>query len=113
VGCNHFTASKHINETRARLWRTQAAKVADTLAAIPGPVLVGGDFNATPDSGWMRPIAAVATVNADPAPRAAASLIDHVWGRAMRPVSAALLPRLGSDHRPVLTVWTRPSQARA
>ena len=55
VGCTHFTASKEINAVRGRLWGTQASKIADALAALRGRVLIGGDFNATPSSIWMRP----------------------------------------------------------
>ena len=112
VGCTHFTASKEINAVRGRLWGTQASKVADTLAALRGRVLIGGDFNATPSSIWMRPIAAVATVSADPDPKSSRGRIDHVWGRLLHPHSSQLMPRMGSDHRPVLTVWTPAQRAR-
>ena len=113
AGCTHFTASKHVTQARAQLWRTQATTVAATLARLPAAGLVGGDFNADPRSSWLDPIARVAQVNVDTGPTLGGGRIDLVWGVRMQPRSAQTLPRLGSDHRPVVTVWTPTSAAAA
>ena len=59
------------------------------------------------------PIARVAQVNVDTGPTLGGGRIDLVWGVRMQPRSAQTLPRLGSDHRPVVTVWTPTSAAAA
>ena len=52
-------------------------------------------------------------MNVDTGPTLGGGGIDLVWGVQMQPRSAQTLPRLGSDHRPVVTVWTPTSAAAA
>lgn len=98
----------------------RAGQLADALAFIgdASPALLGGDFNATPDSpvyarlvasGFTDPFMALGLGNVptDPAvqPR---SRIDFVWGRGLNPTAAVVLPSLASDHRMVVTQWSLP-----
>lgn len=105
VGCTHFTASKDASRARADLWRTQASKSVTFLSG-GGRRLLAGDFNATPDSSWMSGFRRVATPDANRAPTLGAR-IDMVWGAGgLVPDGARVLPKEGSDHRPLITGWT-------
>lgn len=98
----------------------RARQLTDALAFIgdTSPALLGGDFNATPDSpvyarlveaGFVDPFVALGI---DPAPTSPAigprNRIDFVWGRGLKPADAAVLDSLASDHRMVITEWDLP-----
>lgn len=94
----------------------RARQIEDALAkfdlASGTPLVLGGDFNSTPDSptyqrlesaGLLNPFAAL---NREPAYSSPAinptEHIDFVWVRGLKPVDARVLPSLASDHRMVI-----------
>ena len=97
--------------------KRQAAQLAlllPELAALEGPVVVGGDFNQSPWSAAVSAVAKATGTRVLPGLRLsfpigpAALPIDHVlappgWGAA-----AALGPRAGSDHRAVRAILSSP-----
>lgn len=106
VGCTHFTASKNISDTRRELWYTQAAGSIRFLSGGSSRLLAG-DFNASPTSSWMEGFRRVATPDSNREDTHPGGRIDMVWGtRPLAPGAAVVLPKEGSDHRPVLTTWT-------
>lgn len=111
VGCTHFTASKDASRARAELWRKQAEGSVRFLAG-GGPRLLGGDFNAQPNSPWMEGFRDVATVDSNRGNTHPGGRIDMVWGsRPLIPGSSRVLPRMGSDHSPLLTFWSVGGEA--
>lgn len=95
---------------------TQAARVADFLAGLDGPVILGGDFNMAPWGWSLRRIArAAGTAKAGPTATTLAGkipfaplTIDHVllprgWRGAQE-----IRPELGSDHRGILVRFAAP-----
>ncbi len=99
------------------LWRRDVAQLPQTLRALPAdaPVVVGGDFNATPDTVQFR--AAMVAGFANAADQAGAGLrrsypagrwfppllaIDHVLTRDAVGTAARTLAIGGTDHRALL-----------
>jgi endonuclease/exonuclease/phosphatase family metal-dependent hydrolase len=94
----------------------RARQIEDALTKLDlageTPLVLGGDFNSTPDSpthqrlesaGLLDPFA---ELNREPAPSSPAvnptEHIDFVWVRGLEPVDAQVLPSLTSDHRMVV-----------
>jgi endonuclease/exonuclease/phosphatase (EEP) superfamily protein YafD len=109
----------------ATRWRLDVARLAVVLAALPAdaPVVVGGDFNATPDTVQFR--AALASgyrtagrsagaghLRSWPAHRWYRPLIaiDHVIVRGGTARTATTVPITGSDHRALLTRLALPTR---
>jgi len=98
----------------------RARQLTGALSVIgeASPVLLGGDFNATPDSpvysrlagaGFVDPFLALGREPRPTSPSVAPQeRIDFVWGRGLAPTSATVLESLASDHRMVVTEWTWP-----
>ena len=95
------------------LWRERdayLAALARHIATLPGPVLVMGDFNATPaDTAFRRfvrasGLAAAPAVASWPAWAGPFGIaIDHALAKGGLVLALARVgPRLGSDHRPLL-----------
>lgn len=84
--------------------------LADALAVVEGPLVVAGDFNATPYTPRFRGL--VTRLRLDPPPLAPATFpalagpfglaIDHVLVRGVRLERLDALPPMGSDHRGLL-----------
>lgn len=94
----------------------RARQIEDALTKLDlssgTPLVLGGDFNSTPDSpthrrltdtGLIDPFAAL---DREPAPSSPAinptEHIDFVWIHGLEPVDAQVLPSLASDHRMVI-----------
>ncbi|WP_158647924.1 endonuclease/exonuclease/phosphatase family protein [Nocardioides houyundeii] len=102
----------HLDHTSTELRRAQARSVQQVVStSAPTPVVVGGDFNATPDSEPYRTMTATLT---DPwtvvgqgsgltvPPRAPRARIDHIYvSKDLVPSAARVLPSAVSDHRAV------------
>ena len=98
----------------------RARQLTDALVFIgaASPALLGGDFNATPDSpvyarlaeaNFVDPFAALGLGDAPTSPAVEPrERIDFVWGRGLEPVDGAVLDSLASDHRMVITEWRLP-----
>lgn len=96
----------------------QVAALVPALAALPRPVLIGGDFNAAP---WSHAVAALSEATGTrrvPGLRISIHVgalriglpIDHVLADPLlRPLRAGLGPDIGSDHLPVVAefAWMR------
>jgi endonuclease/exonuclease/phosphatase (EEP) superfamily protein YafD len=89
----------------------QIARLEPRLAALPGPLILAGDFNAMPWSAALSRLARAARAERVPGllwtrlmPGTPFALpIDHVLADpALAPLAAGLGPELGSDHRPVI-----------
>ena len=87
----------------------QLEALRDALTSIPGPLVLGGDFNAelsrvTPH---LAPLQPVALANDSMATREVGDerlFIDHLFGRGVRLDHARAVEHPGlSDHRPVVT----------
>lgn len=94
--------------------RQRIAQADDAVRIIgrkSGPVVLAGDFNAEPDSlelrqlreaGFTDSLAGLAEEPTFPS-TAPESRIDYIWTRGnLSVVSAAVLPSLASDHRPIV-----------
>lgn len=104
--------------------RAQAREIGSAVGLIPGAKLVLGDFNAAPWGYVMRTIAArggvkVLTGSGGTWPSVVIPQlripIDHMLvGPGLSFVSREVLPRIGSDHAPVLAeiAVTDPAQCR-
>jgi endonuclease/exonuclease/phosphatase family metal-dependent hydrolase len=89
----------------------RAVQLGEALDFIrEGPVVFGGDFNATPDSLIYRQLVDAGFTDGaaafDPSPtspsEAPKSRIDYVWIRGLRSVMAKVLDSTASDHRMVV-----------
>lgn len=114
---NIHTASPSTADAVARQY-AYAGRLADAVRADPRPVIMGGDFNATPGSRTMRGLfdtglrsthglAGHGRGSTWPAKTVLARLpgvrIDHILiGGGMRCDRSAVLPANGSDHRPII-----------
>ena len=84
-------------------------KLGEVIAGLDGPVIVVGDFNASPYTPAFRgfvDVAGLATFRRLPAsyPARVGGLgvpIDHVLGRGVRIAELHALRPIGSDHRPL------------
>jgi endonuclease/exonuclease/phosphatase (EEP) superfamily protein YafD len=109
----------------SRYWARDIATVPFILRAVPpGAVIVGGDFNATPDNIWFRAIlktpgyanaidqagsGPLRTYNAEhPWPLIA---IDHVLTRGAVATDVRSVPISGSDHRALIATVAIPRTA--
>lgn len=106
-------------------WARDIATVPFILRAVPpGAVIVGGDFNATPDNAWFRNIlkapgyanaidqagsGPIRTYNAQhPVPLIA---IDHVLTRGAVATDVRSVDIAGSDHRAIIATVAIPRTA--
>jgi endonuclease/exonuclease/phosphatase family metal-dependent hydrolase len=89
----------------------RAVQLGEALDFIGGgPMVFGGDFNATPDSPIYRQLVDAGftdgTAAFDPSPTSPSETpgerIDFVWIRGLRPVDAKVLDSTASDHRMVV-----------
>ncbi len=89
----------------------RAVQLGEALDFIrTGPAVLGGDFNATPDSPIYRQLVEAGftdgAVTFDPSPSSPSEIpgerIDFVWIRGLRPVDAKVLDSTASDHRMVV-----------
>jgi endonuclease/exonuclease/phosphatase family metal-dependent hydrolase len=89
----------------------RAVQLSEALHFIgPGPAVLGGDFNATPDSPIYRQLVdagftdgALADDASPTSPsEAPRNRIDYVWIRGLKPVDAEVLDSTASDHRMVV-----------
>jgi len=131
----HLPAPKVSGRLLVSLERQHRAvsRLCDVVSAIEGPLVVGGDFNATywnrslrrvMDAGGLVDAATVSGASRSftfPA-RAPVVAIDHCLVRGLRPRWARTATAAGSDHRALLIgldrgVWgaepTRPAPTRA
>jgi endonuclease/exonuclease/phosphatase (EEP) superfamily protein YafD len=91
-------------------------KLTETIAGLDGPVIVVGDFNATPYTPVYRDFveaAGLATFRHFPASYPAGLggfgiPIDHVLARGARLAELQALPPIGSDHRPLTATFIFP-----
>lgn len=99
-------------------WRDQfLALLAGRLSTIHGPLIVLGDFNATPFTPALRAFAAAAGLTESPwQPATYPSVlgtfgisIDHVLVRDATVLRLAPLPAIGSDHRPLFASIALPA----
>jgi endonuclease/exonuclease/phosphatase (EEP) superfamily protein YafD len=94
-------------------------KLAETIAGLEGPVIVVGDFNATPYTPVYRRFveaAGLATFRHFPASYPArlgefGIPIDHVLARGARLAELQALAPIGSDHRPLTATVVLLGQA--
>lgn len=102
-GSAHLLSDKDGSNARANEFRHQAQRVADWLEA--GGDLVGGDFNANPDSDWMGAVKEVARHHSPQCGTGPdGQNIDHWWrrkGDGEPPSSAASMAGV-SDHDALL-----------
>jgi len=89
----------------------RAVQLGEALDFIgPGPAVLGGDFNSTPDSPIYRQLvdagftdgAAAFDVSPTSPSETPRERIDYVWIRGLRPVDAKVLDSTASDHRMVV-----------
>ncbi|HSI27062.1 MAG TPA: endonuclease/exonuclease/phosphatase family protein [Aeromicrobium sp.] len=109
----------------SRYWARDIASVPFILRAVPpGAVIVGGDFNATPDNVWFRAVletpgyanaidqagsGPIRTYNAEhPLPLIA---IDHVLTRGAVATDVRSVHISGSDHRAIIATVAIPRTA--
>ncbi|WP_114391628.1 endonuclease/exonuclease/phosphatase family protein [Oleisolibacter albus] len=94
---------------RAESQAEAARWVAARLQALPGPVVLTGDFNAAPWSGLMADFAAASGLHRLAPTQTTWPVwlgpfgipIDHVFGSTGVSAEARALGNVGSDHRPV------------
>lgn len=106
-------------------WRHDVAQVPPLLRSIPrGPVIVGGDFNATPDNPWFRDIVDVRgfentidQAGSGPIPTYSAQhpvpllAIDHVLTRGAVATRVEPVSIPGTDHRGIVATVAIPRTA--
>jgi endonuclease/exonuclease/phosphatase (EEP) superfamily protein YafD len=102
----------------ARLHRRELDVLAGHIRALPGRVLIGGDFNATPWSASLSGFAAIGGLEhmgrLMPSWPAVGLLmpqlaIDHLFASpGIGFASLAIGPDVGSDHRPIMATVTLP-----
>lgn len=89
----------------------RAVQLGEALDFIgEGPAVLGGDFNATPDSAIYRQLVNAGLTDGaaafDPSPtspsEAPRERIDYVWIRGLKPMDAEVLDSTASDHRMVV-----------
>ena len=95
----------------------QLAALGPELAALPGPLVIGGDFNQSPWSAAVAEIARASGTRVLPGLRLsfpigpAALPIDHVLAPPGWGATATLGPQAGSDHRAVRATLSPPAAA--
>ncbi len=101
----------HFQHDNAASRLLQAGVVAEAVRAAPGPLVLTGDLNATPDKPEVTTLTALLTDafaaaghgdGATHPAEAPTARIDYVLTARVRPVCATVLPTASSDHRPVL-----------
>jgi endonuclease/exonuclease/phosphatase (EEP) superfamily protein YafD len=112
-----------VHLSRPLPWGRQSRELAQLKAALasfdPHTLVLGGDFNSTPDTALLRQAAADLDLRMIPTgatwPTAAARLwaasflsLDHVLvGDGWRVAAASVGPTIGSDHRPIMVSLCR------
>ncbi|MFO1154444.1 MAG: endonuclease/exonuclease/phosphatase family protein [Rhodospirillales bacterium] len=96
------------------------ASLAPVIAAMSGPVIVAGDFNATPFTPAFRQFLQAADLEPGRTPasfpanlRAFGIPIDHVLVRGADLPSVRALPPTGTDHRPIFAQIVLPNESSA
>jgi endonuclease/exonuclease/phosphatase family metal-dependent hydrolase len=117
LGRDTLVISTHLHHRSAAARERQAARLNELFGGLAGPALLGGDFNAPPDSPPMTLLArqwAVATAGPNLATFPAgnpARQIDFILTRpaaAFRVVEARVVAEaVASDHRPIIAVLER------
>ena len=106
----------HLTYAGTEQRRAQADELARIAAALPGPLVVAGDFNAPIEADAMRSLAtgfedAFAAVGVEPGDARRASCgphrIDHLLSRGLRATACRVVTEAGdaSDHLPVIATF--------
>lgn len=101
--------------------QAQVAALLQRVAAEPGPVIVGGDFNTLTASSVAQLTSQFAALGLSPAPAGASSsfagltfALDHLFLRGLAPAATGTWPATSaSDHAPVWATlpWPPPTTA--
>jgi endonuclease/exonuclease/phosphatase family metal-dependent hydrolase len=106
----------HLTYAGTEQRRAQADELARIAAALPGPLVVAGDFNAPIEADGMRSLAAgfqdaFSAVGVEPGHARRASCgshrIDHLLSRGLRATACRVVTEAGdaSDHLPVIATF--------
>ena len=112
----HLTGPTH----DTGIWRREAERLPDALRPVSDgiPTIVAGDFNATPDSPWLRAVlrsgftnaadgAGAGLVRTFPADRPVLA-IDHVLTSGLVAQSVERVSVAGTDHRGIVATLAFP-----
>lgn len=91
---------------RRELYRQHIAAIVEWAATVPSPIVLTGDFNATPDYPQMDPLRE-AGFRCHAVPSHGDRAIDHIWVRGCTADAVEALP-FPSDHRMVAATITIP-----
>jgi len=106
----------HLTYAGTEQRRAQADELARIAAALPGPLVVAGDFNAPIEADAMRSLGtgfqdAFSSVGVEPGDARRASCgsdrIDHLLSRGLRATACRVVTEAGdaSDHLPVIATF--------
>lgn len=96
---------------RRALYRKHIAAIVRWAATAQGPLVIVGDFNATPDFPLLEPLRAAGLTCSTAASHPAndpGRAIDHHWSRGIDPLVVEALDGFSSDHKPVAVTYEIP-----
>jgi len=111
----------------AAVWRAESLRLGQLLGETEGLLVAAGDFNATTSHRPFRQLLRLGRVSDAASVTGSVTLrsypanrrlvppllgLDHVLVRGLRPVSAAMTPIHGSDHRALLVTVELPGDSR-
>lgn len=100
----HTDDAKAGHRRRLALYRKHIAAIVKWAESVDGPLVIGGDFNATPDFELLQPLKD-AGLDLMSAPSHGQRAIDLLWSRGLTGLTVKALAGYSSDHKPVAATY--------